>query len=85
MIKRDPAETVNETMEAIQRDISSGKLDGAYVWQYITSNTNINEIMKKPEIDKSMAVALSAFMAGIRWSLECIQFDVDDMIEIEDE
>ena len=85
MIKIVPAKTVNETMEAIQNDILSGKLDGADIWQYITSNTNLNEEMKKPGTDKAMAAALAGFLAGIRWGLECIQFDTDDMVEVDNE
>lgn len=85
MIKTVPTKTVNETMEAIQNDILSGKLDGADIWQYIMNNTNLNEEMKKPGTDKAMTAALSGFLAGIRWGLECIQFDTDDMEEVKDE
>ena len=63
----------------IQSDIASGKLDGAYVWQYIENNTNVNEQLK--ETGNPMAIALSGFFAGIKWTHECSRFDIEDFEE----
>lgn len=81
MRKRFKDEAINTVLQSIQNDMSSGELDGGAVWQYITDNTNLIKLAESKDNDPTMTVALSAFFAGVRWSLECIRVDDEDLVD----
>lgn len=81
MRKKIAEEAANNVLRTIQNDMKSGELDGGAVWHYITDNTNIIELSQKKDHDPTTTVALSAFFAGIKWCLECIRFDEDDLVD----
>lgn len=66
--------------DTIQEDLVSGKMDGGDVWGYIEANTNIIEQMKKTG-NNPIAIALSGFIAGLKWSLECIRIEDEDLVD----
>ena len=61
--------TVNRLIQEAQSN-----LDGGMVWQYITNNTNIEEIAKQPGTDSIVAVGMAAFYAGMKFALENVDF-----------
>ena len=83
MRKKFTEQAINTVLKSIQDDMKSGQLDGGDVWRYITDNTNLIGLSEKTENDPTITVALSAFFAGIKWSLECIRIDDDDLVDDE--
>ena len=75
---------VNIMLKSLQEDMQSGKLDGGDIWLYITDNTNLIELSQKEENDATITVALSSFLAGVKWTLESIRIDDDDLVDIDE-
>ena len=59
----------------IEQRIAEAKRDmnGIEVWNYVRKNTNVESVMRhKPEPRRTHDIALSGFLAGIKWTMDHI-------------
>ena len=66
----------------IQKAIDSGEINSENVWRYIADNTNIVE---QAANKNAKGIKLSIFFAGIKWALECIRVEDEDLVLADDD